>query len=76
MTPKERADGLINNGKFWQKPATEMARDIEAAITAAVAEEREACAVLMETTDIVRDATGKRLAAAIRARGDDATTKV
>lgn len=41
MTPRERAHGLTWDGKFWQKPAHQMEQDIEQAIAAAVAEERE-----------------------------------
>lgn len=77
MTPKERAERVFTEHTLaWRVGDNDyLAKVIEAAITAAVAAEREACAKLAEDFEQVADMGGDippwdHIAAAIRARGE------
>jgi hypothetical protein len=65
MTPEQRAE------KLWKEsPALKLPESIAAAIRAAVAEEREACARIVEKEGKHFVSGLQSTAAAIRARGD------
>lgn len=63
----------FSDGVWWMdagEPGDELERFAALVASAAKAEEREACAVIAETADYLRNSTFEGVATAIRARGE------
>lgn len=73
MTPEERAEKLVHEDAIWDHSTSEMEAMLAAAIRAAVAEEREACAKVAESLRPPHwdqnNIRAKEIADAIRQRG-------